>query len=73
MSPENKGSRIADDYRSIAARMRELSGQSGQVVAQLECGVCNNRGWLWFASALDWQRCPRCGISRYRPKPQFSR
>jgi hypothetical protein len=70
MSPENKGSRIADDFPSIAARLRELNTQFRQVATQLECGACDNRGWVWSATALDWRRCPHCGMSRGLPKPQ---
>jgi len=73
MSPEEKASRIADDYPSIATRLRELSSQSRQAVAQLGCGACDNRGWLWSASVLDWRRCPHCDMSRCFPKPQPGR
>lgn len=74
MSPEKtRDSRIADDFPSIAARLRELSRQSGQVANQPECGFCDNRGWLWSVSALDWRRCPRCDMSRCLPKPQLPR
>jgi hypothetical protein len=70
MSQENKGSRIADDFPSIAARMRDLSSQSRQVATRTVCGSCDNMGWLWFSSACDWRRCPHCGMSRSVPKPQ---
>jgi hypothetical protein len=70
MGQEHKAGRIADDFPSIAARMRELRGQSGWPAAPLECRVCDNTGWLWSAAALDRRRCPRCGISRLTPKPR---
>jgi len=44
MSQESRRSRIADDFPSIAARLRELSGQSRQVTTHLECTVCDNKG-----------------------------
>ena len=69
MSQEGKGTPIADDFPSIAARLRELSGQSRQVATHLECRVCGNRGWVWSGTVLDWVRCPRCGMSQYCPKP----
>ena len=69
MSQDSKGTRIADDYASIAARLRELSGRSGQAATQGECGLCDDRGWLWSGTLLDWSRCPRCGLSQHRPKP----
>ena len=69
MGQESKGTSIADDYPAIAARLRELGGQSGQVAARVECGVCDDRGWLWSGTVLDWSRCPRCGLSQNRPKP----
>ena len=69
MSRESKGTRIADDFPAIAARLRELGGQSGQVAAQVGCGVCDNSGWVWSGIVLDWRRCPRCGMSHYYPKP----
>jgi hypothetical protein len=69
MGQDSTGTRIAEDYPAIAARLRELGGRSGQVAAQVECGVCDDRGWLWSGTLLDWQRCPRCGLSRHRPKP----
>ena len=69
MGQDSKGMRIADDYASIAARLRELGGRSGQVAARVECAVCDDRGWLWSGTILDWSRCPRCGLSQHRPKP----
>jgi hypothetical protein len=72
MSPEkSRDSRIADDFPSIAARLRELSRQSGQVANQPKCGTCDNTGWLW--SALDWRRCPHCDMSRCLPKTRLPR
>ena len=68
MGQDGKGTRIADDYASIAARLRELGGRSGQVAAQVECGMCDDRGGS-SGTVLDWQRCPRCGLSQHRPKP----
>ncbi len=73
MSQESKGIRIADDFPAIAARMRELSSQSRQVATRLECGVCDNRGWVWSGTVVDWRRCPRCGMSEFCPKPQRRR
>ena len=70
MNREGKGTRIADDFPAIAARLRELSGRSRQVATQVECGVCDNWGWVWSGIVLDWRRCPRCGMSRNHPKPQ---
>jgi predicted Zn-ribbon and HTH transcriptional regulator len=70
MSQENRGCRIADDFPSIAARLRELSGQSRQVVTQPQCRTCDNRGWLWSSNLLEWSRCPHCGMLRRSPKPQ---
>ena len=69
MGQDSKGTPIADDYASIAARLRELNGRSGQVATRVECGVCDDRGWFWSGAALDWRRCPRCGLSRLHPKP----
>ena len=69
MGQDGKGTRIADDYAWIAARLRELGGRSGQVAVRIECGLCDDRGWLWFGTVLDWSRCPRCGLSQRRPKP----
>ena len=69
MGQESKGTPIADDYASIAARLRELGGRSGQAATQGECGLCHDRGWLWSGTLLDWSRCPRCGLSQPRPKP----
>jgi hypothetical protein len=70
MGQEGRGSRITDDFAAIAARLRELSGRSRQAAARVECTACDNRGWVWSATALDWGRCPRCGMSQYCPKPQ---
>jgi ribosomal protein S27AE len=70
MSQEGRGSRIADDFPSIAARMRELASQPRQVAVRHECGTCENTGWVWSSTALDWRGCPRCGMSQYFPKPQ---
>ncbi len=70
MGQDNKGTRIAEDYAAIAARLRELGGRSGQVAARAECGVCDDRGWLWSGTLLNWRRCPRCGLSQPRPEPQ---
>ena len=69
MGQDSKGTRIADDYASIAARLRELGGRSTQVAARAECRVCDDRGWLWSATVFDWRGCPRCGPSRHRAKP----
>ena len=69
MGQDGKGTRIADDYASIAARLRELGGRSGQVAVRVASGACDDRGWLWSGPVLDWQRCPRCGLSRLHPKP----
>jgi hypothetical protein len=44
MSQENRGGRIADDFPSIAARLRELNSQSRQVPTRLGCGTCGNWG-----------------------------
>jgi hypothetical protein len=70
MSQESKGGQIADDFPSIAARLRELSSRSGQVAVRVECDGCADRGWVWSASILDWRRCPHCGMSRLLPKPR---
>ena len=70
MGQHSKGSRIADDFPAIAARLRELGGRSGQVAHHLECAVCDSKGWVWSGAVLDWQRCPRCGMSQRHPKPQ---
>ena len=70
MSQESKGSRIADDFPAIAARMRELGAQPRQVAAQPKCGACGDRGWVWSGTVLDWLGCPRCGGSRHHPKPR---
>ena len=69
MGQDSKGTPIADDYASIAVRLRELEGRPGQVVTRVECGVCDDRGWFWSGAALDWRRCPRCGLSRNHPEP----
>ena len=68
MGQDNKGTPIVDDYAAIASRLRELGGRSGQVAVRVECGVCDDRGWLWSGTVLDWRRCPRCGLSQPRPK-----
>ena len=70
MSQESKNGRIADDFPAIAARLHELAPQSRQAAVRLECGTCRDKGWVWSSTALDWQRCPRCGMSQYHPKPQ---
>ena len=69
MGQDGKGTRIADDYASIAARLRELSDRSGRVATRVECGVCDDRGRFWSGAALDWRRCPRRGLSRLHPMP----
>jgi hypothetical protein len=69
MGQEGRGGRIADDFPAIAARLRELGGQSGQVATRPECRMCDDRGWFWSGTALDWRRCPRCGMGQHRPKP----
>ncbi len=69
MGQDSKGTRIAEDYASIAARLRELGGRSGQVTTRIECEMCDDRGWLWSGTLLEWSRCPRCGLSRLHPKP----
>ena len=69
MSQGSKGTRIAEDFPAIAARLRELGGRSTQVATQVECRVCDDRGWLWSGPLLDRRRCPRCGLSQPRPKP----
>ena len=69
MSQGSKATRIAEDFPAIAARLRELEGRPRQVVTQVECGVCGDRGWFWSGAALDWRRCPRCGMSQHRPAP----
>ena len=70
MGQDTKASLIADDYSSIAARMRELNTQSKQVTFYRECGACDSRGWVWSATMFDWRRCPRCGLSEYLSKPR---
>ena len=52
MGQDGKGTRIADDYASIAARLRELGGRSGQVVVRVECGACDDRGWLRWSPSV---------------------
>ena len=69
MGQDSKGTPIEDDYPAIAARLRELEGRSRQVATRAECGVCDDRGWLWSGTLLNWSRCPRCGLSQPRPKP----
>jgi len=69
MGQDSKGIPIADDYAAIAARLRELGCPPRQVATQAECRVCDDRGWLWSGTLLDWSRCPRCGLSRHHPKP----
>jgi predicted Zn-ribbon and HTH transcriptional regulator len=64
-----EGGRIADDFRSIAARLRELSGQSRQLATRPDCRACDDRGWIWSSRHLDWSRCPHCGMSQHSPKP----
>ncbi len=69
MGQDSKGTRIAEDFPAIAARLRELGGRSTQVATQVECRVCDDRGWLWSGTVLDWRRCPRCGLSQHHSKP----
>ena len=69
MGQDSKGTRIAEDFPAIAARLRELGGRSTQAASRVGCGVCDDRGWLWSGTVLDWRRCPRCGLSQPRPKP----
>ena len=69
MGQDSKGTPIVEDYAAIAARLRELGGRSGQVVVRVECGACDDRGWLWSGTVLNWRRCPRCGLSQDHPKP----
>ena len=73
MSQGSTGTRIADDYPSIAARLRELNNRSRQVAARLDCGDCDNRGWVWSAYIPAWRRCPHCGMYQHCPKPQPGR
>jgi hypothetical protein len=68
MGQGSKGTRIAEDFPAIAARLRELGGRSTQAATQVECRVCDDRGWLWSGTVFDWRRCPRCGLSQPRPK-----
>ena len=56
MGQESKGSRIAEDFPAIAARLRELGGRSGQAATRVECRVCDDRGWLWSGTILAWRR-----------------
>ena len=53
MGQDSKGTRIAEDFPAIAARLRELGGRSTQVATQVECRVCDDRGWFWSGAALD--------------------
>ena len=69
MGQDGKGTPIVDDYASIAARLRELGARPRQAAMRVECSLCDDRGWLWSGTVLDWQRCPRCGLSQPRPKP----
>jgi hypothetical protein len=69
MGQDSKGTRIAEDFPAIAARLRELGGRSGQAATRVECGVCDDRGWLWSGTVLAWRRCVRCGLAQARPKP----
>ena len=69
MGQDSKGTRIAEDFPAIAARLRELEGRPKQVATQVQCRVCNDRGWFWSGAALDWRRCPRCGLSQPHAKP----
>jgi len=73
MNQENTNGRIADDFPAIAARMRELGAQSRQVPAWVECDACDNRGWVWSQTTLDWRRCLHCGMPQRRPKPHWGR
>jgi len=70
MDQDITASLIADDYSSIAARMRELNTHSKQITIYRECGACDSRGWVWSATVFDWRRCPHCGLSEYCPKPK---
>jgi len=69
MGQDSKRTPIAEDYAAIAARLRELGNRSTQVATQVECRACDDRGWLWSGTLLEWSRCPRCGLSQPRPKP----
>ena len=69
MGQDSKGTPIADDYPAIAARLRELGGPPSQAATRVERGVCDDRGWLWSGTLLEWSRCPRCGLSQHHPKP----
>lgn len=73
MSQDRKHTRIADDYTSIAARMRELNTQATQWAVQRKCGICDNIGWLWSRSGFDRRRCPHCGMSEYGLESQSRR
>jgi len=70
MSQEAEHGRIADDFPSIAARLRELKRQSGELAMWAECRACGDRGWVWSASASDWRRCMHCRRADYCPKPR---
>jgi hypothetical protein len=69
MGQESKWTRIAEDFPAIAARLRELEGRPRTVATRVECGVCDDRGWLWSGTVLDWRRCPRCGLPQAHPQP----
>ena len=73
MGQDSKGTRIAEDFPAIAARLRELGGRSTQVATQVECRVCDDRGWVWSGALLDWRWCPRCGLFQDHPKPSQRR
>ena len=73
MSQDVKGSRIADDFPSIAARLREISGQSRPLAVSTGCRMCDGRGWLWSPDILDWRRCAHCRSSERVPKPPLPR
>jgi hypothetical protein len=73
MNQENRDGRIADDFPSIAARLRELNSQSRQVPTRRGCGTCDNWGWVWSNTLLDWYQCPHCGMVQRFPKPQLRR
>jgi hypothetical protein len=70
MSHEAKGGWIADDFPSIAARLRELKARSGELAVWAECRVCGDRGWVWSASSRGWRRCTHCRRAEYCPQPQ---
>ena len=69
MGQDSKGTRIAEDFPAIAARLRELGGQSKQAATQVECRLGDDRGWFWSATVLDWRGCPRWALSQHQPKP----